>query len=317
MFGQLIAGFSLFSLIALPVLAEDVEGSASEQIEVQRSYLGNGRLLVNDMLGDGKDRWRTASYNVSVIRGYGWDGNLPDVLGDILEFRFMGELIQPADIVTPAPGDRPYAGAWSFGLHSHYETAQGNEVSFGGDLVVIGPQTGIDSLQSSIHNLFGVDGPSDATLAGQVGNKVRPSATLEVGRELEFGDAGQIRPFVELRAGVETFARVGFDYTFGSFGQGAMMVRDPVTGHRFRTIKGAGQGLSFVAGADIAKVWDSTYLPEDRGYTLTDSRSRVRAGLNWQRKNWSVFYGATWLSKEFVGQTEGQVTGAVNINVKF
>lgn len=317
MLGQISVGFSLLCLIALPVLAEDFEGSTSEEIEVTRRYLGNGRLLVNDMLGDGKDRWRTASYNVSVMRGYGWNGDLPDTFGDLLEFRFMGELIQPADIVTPAPGDRPYAGAWSFGLHSHYETARGNELSFGGDLVVIGPQTGIDSLQSSIHRLFGMDEPSAATLAGQIGNKLRPSATLEVGRELEFGNAGQLRPFVELRAGVETFARVGFDYTFGSLGQGAMMVRDPVTGQRFRAIKGTSQGLSFVMGADIAKVWDSTYLPEDQGYTLTDSRSRVRAGVNWQGEKWSVFYGATWLGKEFVGQSEGQVTGAININVKF
>jgi uncharacterized membrane protein YjdF len=30
--------------------------------ETQYSRIGHGRLLTNDLLGDGKDRWRTGSY---------------------------------------------------------------------------------------------------------------------------------------------------------------------------------------------------------------------------------------------------------------
>lgn len=285
--------------------------------EARREYLGNGRLLVNDLIGDGHDRWRTASYNLSVMRGYGWDGQLPNRFGELLEYRFMGELVQPADIVNPAAGDRPYAGAWSFGLHSHYQLKHGTQVSFGGDLVVLGPQTGIDQLQTAIHRLFGMAEPSPATLAGQIGDKLRPSATLELGHPFAMAGSGNLRPFVEMRAGVETFARIGFDLTFGAMTQGDMFVRDPVTGQRYRAIKVSPQGTSFVLGADIAKVFDSTFLPSDRGYELTDSRSRARAGFNWQGKKWSVFYGVTWLGREFIGQPDSQVTGAINVNVKF
>ncbi len=251
------------------------------------------------------------------MRGSEWTGELPQEFGDILEYRFLGELIQPADIVTPAAGDRRYAGAWSFGLHSHFQTGQNTEVSFGGDLVVIGPQTHIDDLQSAIHGGLSMPEPSAATLGAQIGDKIRPSVTLEVGRSYTLGSQTQLRPFGELRGGVENYARVGVDLIFGAGRHGDLLVRDPVTGFRYRAVGQSPQGLSFLLGADTAKVWDSTYLPKDLGYTLTDARNRLRAGVNWQGDRWSMFYGVTWLGREFVGQSEDQITGAIYVDVSF
>lgn len=321
MFGRIAVGLSILWLTAVPVSAQSQDQSLtqtdSEAHEVKRAYLGNGRLLQNDFLGDGHDRWRTGSYAASVVRGYGWEGDLPSDFGDLLEYRFLAETIQPADIVTPAVGDRPYASALSLGVHSHSKTARGNEISFGGDLVIIGSQTGLDHIQNAVHDLLSMPRVSSATLDGQIGNKIRPSATFEIGRNLKVGEVGLFRPFVEARAGVETYARVGFDLTLGPVTQGDMLVRDPVTGQRYRTIRQSKTGPSFTLGADIAKVVDSTFLPEDQGYVLSDSRARVRAGVNWQGKTWSAFYGVTWLGTEFVGQPEGQLVGALNINFQF
>ena len=80
----------------------------------------------------------------------------------------------------------------------------------------------------------------------------------------------------------------------------------------------SGAGLAFVAGADVAFVKDSSYLPNDQGYEARDTRARARAGLDYQfSQGSSVFYGATYLSPEFTGQSEGQVTRSLRLNFNF
>ena len=48
------------ALFAVPAVAQE------------RVTLGWGRLLTNDAIGDGKDRWRTGSYVLSRVRGPSW-----------------------------------------------------------------------------------------------------------------------------------------------------------------------------------------------------------------------------------------------------
>jgi len=63
---------------------------------------------------------------------------------------------------------------------------------------------------------------------------------------------------------------------------------------------------------------DSACLPADRGFSALHHRQRARIGLHWQAAcNLSLFYGATWLSPEFDGRTEGQVPGSLTLNVHF
>ncbi|GAA6163945.1 hypothetical protein NBRC116590_16490 [Pelagimonas sp. KU-00592-HH] len=304
--GRIASFIMAVALGASPAVAQDT---------AERGYLGVGRLFVNDLIGDGEDRWRTGSYVASFVWGPEWQHELPQGFGDLLELRVSGEIIQPSNLTTVSPTDRPYAGALTFGAHTHFQRGS-NEFRAGADLVVIGPQTHLDDFQSSIHDALGMVSPSAAVLGNQIGNSFRPQVSLEYGRLVEFG-AGRVRPFVEMQAGAESYARVGFDLTFGSVGLGDMMVRDSVTGHRYRALRHSDPGTSFVIGADMAKVFDSVYLPESRGYTLTDTRDRVRAGVHWQGEKHSVFYGVTWLGKEFVGQSDGQVVGAINLNIEF
>jgi hypothetical protein len=300
-----ILSAALCALLSLPVVAQ-----AQDRIR-----LGYGRLVVNDVFGDGRDRWRSGSVISSRVWGSEWTGQAPEKFGDILELRLGAEIIQPDNIVTPAPGDRPYAGAVSVGVHTHMQRG-GTEVALGADMVITGPQTGLDGLQGGFHDLLGVGRASGAVLNGQVKNGFYPTAVLELGRSIDIGQRSHLRPFVEGRAGAETLVRAGIDVTFGNAGRGELLVRDPVSGQRYRTMTHSGNGYSFVMGGDIAKVSSSAFLPSTT-HTLSDTRQRLRAGVHWQGKKGSGFYGLSWLGDEFVGQGGGQVVGSLRLNFDF
>lgn len=288
-------------LTALPAAAQD------------RSTLGFGRLFVNDALGDARDRWQTGSYSFSYLRGPTWGGSLTTGFGEVLEFRARGSIIAPEDLADPAPGDRRYAGTVALGLHTHFALGRA-EARVGLDLVAIGPQTGLGRFQQWVHDIFALPEPD---LSDQIGNRLMPTLSAEVGRSFALGAAASVRPFIEAQAGAESFVRAGADLTFGQFGEGALMIREPVTGQRYAGIRGThGRGFTALLGADVARVFDSAYLP-DAGTPPEDIRTRVRAGLHWQGERVDVFYGVTWLSEEFGSQSEGQVVGALRVNVQF
>ena len=284
---------------------------------LNRIPLGYGRLTNNDLIGDGQDRWHTGSVTTSRAYGYeAWTGVAPSQLGQLLEIRVQGKIIAPDNLQKVNLTDRPYAGALSFGLHTHAAN-RGFDYTLGADLVIIGPQTHLDDLQTSLHKLFNKSTPSAEVLALQIGNKFRPTAVGEIGRSFRLGESVELRPFGELRAGDETLVRVGADFLIGSVGQGELFARDSVSGQRYRVIYQSGPGYSVTIGADIAYVSDSVYLPEDRGYSLSSHRDRVRLGINWQGKNASAFYGLTYLGKEFDAQPEGQVIGSIRVKLRF
>lgn len=273
--------------------------------------LGFGRLFNNDRIGDGGDKWRTGSYQLSVIRGPGWSGALPSRPLALQEFRFRSEIIAPrTDSV-----DRPYVGALSAGFHTHLSLGQLG-ASLGADLTAIGPQTGVSALQEQFHEIFSIPDPKGTET--QLENAVHISGTTELNWPVRLSELVTIRPFAEGQAGVETLARLGADVIVGQVGHADLLVRDPVTGHLIRGVEGDALGVSLVAGADYARVAGSVFLPEDRGVSATDDRYRVRMGVHWQLAPLvSFFYGATYLSEEFVGQDEGQILGGLKLNFNF
>ncbi|MGL4320356.1 MAG: lipid A-modifier LpxR family protein [Paracoccaceae bacterium] len=292
----------LAALMALPAMAQD------------RVPLGWGRMLTNDSFGDGKDRWHTGSYVISVLRGVGWDGNLPSQAGEVLEFRAHGQIIAPENLKASSPTDRRYAGALSIGLHSHFMRGQA-EVAVGGDLVVMGPQTGLGQFQTDIHEAFGFVAPQ--VLDDQIGNRLAPTLSGEVGRSFQVSGNITARPFVAAQAGAETLVRAGGDIVIGGAWQGSLMLRDTVTGQRYSGVEGRMPGLSVTLGADVAHVFSSDYLPSGETVGLSDSRTRVRAGMEWTGARSSIFYGMTYLGPEFEGQDGGQITGSLNVNFGF
>lgn len=295
-------------------VSEIEQGIASPPLHSQK--LGYGRLTTNDVIGEHTDRWRTGSYSSSRVWGYRWDGTAPAALWDLLELRLQGQVISPEDLSAPMVGDRPFAGSLGAGLHTH-ANFRGVELALGADLVVIGPQTGLDDFVSRIHDLLDAPKASDAVIAAQVGDKVRPTLVAEVGRNYDLGGQVFVRPFAEARAGDETLVRAGADFTFGRIGQGELLARDQVTGQRYRVIYASAPGTSFVLGGDVAYVSDSVYLPSGYGFDIEDTRARLRAGVHWQGTRASLFYGLTYLSEEFSTQPEGQVTGSIRVKFRF
>ena len=277
-----------------------------------REPLGWGRMLTNDLIGDGSDRWRSGSYTMSHLRGYGWNGDLPSGFGQLLEFRGRVEVITPRNLRNPSPTDRPYAGTLSFGLHTHFERNQ-IEMSTGVDLVLTGPQTNLIELTDGFHRIIGAPRPREPI--NEIDNGVYPTLVFEAGREINSAGV-MVRPFVEAQLGVESFVRVGSDLSFGTL-DNVFFLRDPTSGQRYRGILGGAYGGEITFGADLAYVADSYLLPSSDGYRVEEARGRVRAGLRFVGDGREIFYGITWLSKEFEEQPESQLVGSVNVNFRF
>ena len=282
-----------------------------------RVTLGWGRSFSNDQIGDGSDRWRSGSYTVSRVRGPSWNGYQSAAFGDVLELRGMASVIAPMNLTTPALTDRRYAGVLSLGLATHFGW-QGSEVALGSELAMTGPRTGIGSFQKWFHNLAGITPPSAGVLGAQIGTRLYPGLNGEMGRTFTYGTSVQARPFVEARAGIETLVRIGGDITIGHLGRDDLMLRDTTTGQRFRAVEGGrDEGFSLTLGGDMARVFDSALLPSGGAAIASDDSYRLRAGLHWQGKRASTFYGVTYLSPEFEQQPEGQVVGALSLHLRF
>ncbi len=280
----------------------------------ERVRLGVGSIFNNDYLGDNRDRWRTGSYQIGIIRGPEGTTGAPSELGQVLEFRMRGETIAPRSLISPAAGDRLYAGTLAFGVHTYSKT-DNTELAFGLDLGIVGPQSGIRSFQEKVHQIVGATIPNVAGF--EVANRLRPHLTFEAGQLLSQNQTAFMRPFVEVQAGLETLARAGIDFSFGKFDSAGLKLRDPVTGQRVSGINGKTNETSFMMGADFAWVADSVYLPRARGYAPTDMRFRARAGIRQAWEKGYLFYGLTYLGEEFVGQPEGQYIGSLNIRINF
>lgn len=297
----------LLSGLATPISAE--------VSETARETIGWGRFFNNDLLGDGEDRWHTSSYSVSRVRGPKWTGDLPQSAGQIVEFRFRADMIAPGNMNKPLINDRRYVGILSFGLHTHFRNAT-QQMSLGGDLVFIGPQTGISRFHDFIHDGLGL--PDSKVFSNQLPNAVYPTVTGELGHPIALSDNLTFRPFVEGQAGAEYLVRGGADLVLGKLGLDDLLLRDQTTGQRYSAAQGPdGRGLSLTTGADVARVFSSAYLPADGDAEASPLRTRLRAGLNWQGKKSFVFLGVTHLSPEFKQQPKGQTVGSLSLQIKF
>jgi len=276
--------------------------------------LGFGHFLNNDLLGDGKDRWQTGSYTMSWLRGPGWNGTLPGRPFEILEYRLSGAVIAPSRLKS-LHGDRRYVGKASYAIHTPFAPTATTEADLGLGLVWTGPANGISELQGDLHDWL--NQPSPRAADSQLPNHLYPVISGEIARPVALGRA-EVRPFAEARAGDESLLRVGADLAFGKRETGALWLRDEVTGQRYVGISGTGgEGTSFVVGADLTHVFDSAYLPGGWDVQPEPNRARLRAGLSTRLGRVGVFYGVTWLSREFIGQPEGQCVGSLRLRMKF
>ncbi len=279
-----------------------------------RETIGTARHFTNDFLGDGRDRWRTGSYLFSLLRGPEAVTERPDRLGPVIEYRLRSEIIAPLGGSTTQDA-RPYVGMLSAGVHFPVQLGP-VEASIGGDIILIGPQTGLSDFQQSVHDRL--DMPPPVGVDTQLPNDVLWSGTADLAWPIALSETVTVRPFFEVQAGAEDLLRVGADVTFGAVFDNGLLVRAPVTGQHVPLNSKRTAGIGFLVGVDAARVFDTAYLPADRGLTAEDVRYRARIGTHWQMSETaSVFYGLTYLSPEVVGQSEGQVLGGLSVNFKF
>ncbi|MEM7733600.1 MAG: lipid A-modifier LpxR family protein [Pseudomonadota bacterium] len=290
----------------------------SQTFAAERTKQGYGLMITNDVLGDAHDRWRTGSFESSLVFAPDWQGQAPARFGELLELRFNGEVVSPEDATNPSPLDRRYGQAVSLGLHTHFQPGR-VEYVLGADVVVTGSQVGLDDVQETVHDLLGGRDPSPVVLAGQISNGVHANGVFEAGLRAQLGQSSEVRPFFELRAGTETLARVGFDLTIGRYGSSGLLVRNPISGHRLSAVEDSPyRGLSWVLGADVAYVDNSVFIASSGPVRLEDYRARVRGGAHWRTQaGTAIYYGVTWLSEEFTTQRESQVVGSLQLRVKF
>ncbi|WP_246003760.1 lipid A-modifier LpxR family protein [Histidinibacterium lentulum] len=301
--------------IRLVALAFALAAAASAAPAQDRVTLGFGRQFNNDLLGDGSDRWRTGSYQWSIVRGRGWAGTRPERPLDVIDFRFRSEIIAPERLNGTGSRSRLYAGLFAAGAHTHF--ARGPfDVSLGADLVFSGPQTGWADRQNWFHEI--IDAPRVGQDGNEIENDTRIHGTLEVALPLRPSDVLIVRPFVETQGGPETLVRGGADIVLGAAMQGDLFLRDHVTGHLIRGIETGDSGFGWVAGADWTRIEDSIYLPDGGRATAEPERLRARAGVHWQfGPDMSFFYGLTYLSEEYAEQPDGQTLGSAKLNFRF
>lgn len=301
----------MFKALLMTALAVTMPFS---QAQAQGDERARARMFVNDALGDGHDRWRSGAYFVAGLWGDD-TGQLPVAAFRLWEWRLRAEIVAPEDLVTPAPGDRRYAGIIAPGIFTHFAPG-GFEAMVGLEAALTGPQTGLGDFQREVHEWL--DMPLPQVLDDQIPNGIHPTLRAELGRPFAFGGQTWLRPFIEAQAGLETFARAGFDLTWGGWGQSAPMLRETVTGFRTEGAGGSdGRGLSVTFGADMARVFDSELLPAGGAAQLADTRSRARLGVNWQGEKSEAFYGLAWLGEEYDGQPGNQVLGAIRLRLNF
>lgn len=297
---------ALATIMATPFVTP--AAAQTDRSDGARRTLGRAHLFTNDYLGDGHDRWRTGSFSYSLLRGQDWQGRPPEAPFSLMEYRWRSALIA-AGRVGRDRVDRPHVGELTFGLHSH--AALGAlDLAFGVDLVALGPQTRMADFQRRFHDRFGLDGPYGTDMA--IADAVRLEGHFALSGTMPLSRNIALRPFAEMAVGVEDRATIGADLFLGPIWDGALLVRDETTGHPVLAIAGPRHGLTVTLGADWTAVGQSLYLPD--GYKAEDQRLRARAGLHWQiSARHSMFYGLSWHEREFVGQEEDQVVGALRL----
>jgi hypothetical protein len=274
--------------------------------------IGSVGSFTNDIVDGGHDRWQTGSYQRSFFYG-----DLDGSLESALEYRLRGQLVSPW-YNTAAFDDRHYGAALGAGVFHH--SGFGNlDTRIGGELLMIGDQTGLDTLQYTFHDLLGFDKAYDVRTRNDPHIADDFSAKLEgeVALNFDLGKNTLLRPYATAEVGAETSVRAGADVVFGPMtrGDSKFWTRDVVTGQPL-TINSS-PGLSFVAGFDVGHVESSYFFPDTSEAAIKHDRFRGRIGVQTTIGALNVFYGHTWLSEEFVGQPEIQSLGSVSISLAF
>jgi hypothetical protein len=290
------------SAVALPVSAQDLG-----------KYEGSVGSFTNDYIGDGHDRWMSASYQRSYFFDRGNEG-----LAEAIEIRGRAQIVSPWSVRQQSGQDRPYSSALGLGGFAHGHVA-GFETRFGGEIILQGDQTGLPAFQHAAHEFLGLERSYDPNAASDPHVKDKVTGRFEAGLARSFrpNENVLVRPYTEIVAGADEYAAIGSDLVIGSLAGSSIWSRDVVTGQILTHQSDRSRGMSFLAGADVRKVSKSLHIPESSAVEIEDTQVRARLGVHMDLGYTNVFFGQTWLSEGFQGQSETQRLGTLSISLNF
>jgi lipid A 3-O-deacylase len=301
-------------------------------------------------LGDGNDRWYTAGARferpavadddslAGVVDGVVREvaGVLP-LTGDEAGFASASgvlglEMYTPEDtgLTGPILDDRPYAG-WVYAGVVSRETwldadplrRRDSEAAVELDVGWVGPATQVDELQTTFHDLFGMNEPEGwgNQLDDEPGLVLRGALRHRWGYdELGAGVAWELVPRVDAALGnIDTHAGLGGGARLGFNLSRAL---DPLVGDPLMNARpGGDRPASVFLFADV----DGRYVAHNlflEGNTFHDSQSvdaedfvgELALGLGWEVGPWRIAWARHERSDEFVGQHEGQGYGSLTVS---
>ncbi|HSF93979.1 MAG TPA: lipid A-modifier LpxR family protein [Thermohalobaculum sp.] len=331
------ATLALSILTSAPVHAGDL--SEGWEWLAKTNEIQTEGAIWNDRFGDGKDRWKTGGLTQSYVFPEHIFGRTP-WFGDrasAAELNVRGVLMTPDNTANTGVdrNDRPYAqyagaGVYlrsiarpdmmgpDFGLQE--ESRIGLEVGWQGDPLPL------FDVQDALHGMTGTKG-SAANLSNIIDGEVL--VNLEGRHTWRYHWGGEDRdvefaPFVQGSLGMrETSIRAGADVILGSSLEGRTWGNDLATGALLAGASMPRQGYhwSVFAGGDVGYVAADAFL--DGGFSVDGPDiarrklvARLHGGVLLEYDNLGIGFSLNWLGKEFKGQPEGQVVGAVQLKFR-
>lgn len=294
----------------------------------------------NDRFGDGKDRWKTGGLTQAYVFPEHIFSNDNWFIGRAsgLELNVRGLVITPDDTAFTGVdgGDRPYAQYAAAGiflrsiarpealtpaLAVQIEDRIGLEAGWQGDPLPL------FDVQNALHGMAGTEGN-----AGNRSNTIDGEmlANLEARRTWRLHAEGVVRdiefaPFVQTSLGMrENSLRAGGDVFTGSALEGRTWGSDLATGAVMAGASMPRQGFNWTlfAGGDLGYIASDAFL--DGGFAVggpsverRDIVGRARAGVLLDYDKVAIGFSLNWLGKEFRGQSDGQMIGAIQFKYHF
>mgnify|MGYP005841661541 CR=1 FL=1 len=298
--------------------------------------------LENDLFGSGNDRNYTNGTRLTYHKVGEEPPALAKWLGDVLPtfkvnksttvYYALGQnLYTPEDITTPAPDptDRPYA-AFLYGS-AGFSSVNGNHIDdLEFTLGVVGPLAFGEEVQSTVHEIVAADDPRgwDAQLDNE------PGLMLSWQRRWPEAVGTDIGPFY-FRVNPHLGATVGNIYTYGAGGitlqltpaynkwqSQPLRVRPAIPGSGYFQPPEEVLGWSLFIGTEGRALARNIFLD---GNTFEDSPSvnkkhfvaDISGGLSLTYGRMRASYTLNWRSREFHGQDDGSLFGAISVGWRF
>ncbi len=294
----------------------------------------------NDRFGDGKDRWKTGGITQAYVfpEHIFSDENWITGRASALELNLRALVITPDNTAFRGvnPNDRPFAQYAAAGIYLRSiarpepltllvgvqaEDRIGIEVGWQGDPLPL------FEMQSALHDLAGTGGDA-GNLTNIIGGELL--VNLEARHTWRFhldrapGPDLQFAPFLQTSLGIrENSLRAGGDIFVGSALEGRTWGSDLSTGAVMAGASVPREGFNWTVffGGDLGFVASDAFL--DGGFAVDgpsvprrDIVGRARAGVLLEYDNVGIGFSLNWLGREFRGQSDGQVIGAIQLKYR-